>query len=465
MRPALRLPGSSVRTRTTLAATAVVTLLLTAAAWVLLLTLEGALTHNQDDASMARARDLAAVVAGGRLPDGLRGVGDDSLAQVVARDGTVLAASANIVGEPPVVPVTDSGPPSDVHTESVRDDGRDLETYRIRGVRVRSPDHGPVTVHVGTSTEAVSETVAALRGLLVVGVPTTALLLGLVTWVVVGRALAPVQAINARVAEITAADLTRRVPEPGTGDEIAQLATTMNAMLERLEDAARRQREFAADASHDLQSPLARFRTRLEVALANPSDSDWRALSEELLSDSQEMERLVRDLLFLARDDEAAAVTRPTSMLDLDDVVLEEASRLRATGPITVDTAAVSAAPVLGHRADLGRMVRNLLENAACHATSRVVVRLAATDGRVELVVADDGPGIPADQRHRVFDRFVRLDDARTRGSGGSGLGLAIVHTVAARHGGHVEVRDGAPGATFVVRLPLPGQSAAGGPG
>jgi signal transduction histidine kinase len=170
------------------------------------------------------------------------------------------------------------------------------------------------------------------------------------------------------------------------------------------------------------------------------------------------MERLVRDLLFLAREDETVDVTRPTSMVDLDDIVLDEAARLRGAAAVTLDTSAVSAAPVAGHRGDLGRMVRNLLENASAHAAGTVQVALSSTDGLVELVVADDGPGIPADQRDRVFDRFVRLDGARGRGTGGSGLGLAIVQTVAVRHGGSVEVADdGGPGATFVVRLPAAG--------
>lgn len=443
--------------RTTLAATVAVVLLLWAAAWVLLLTLEDALVRNQDDAVAARARDLAALVSAGRLPDPLRGVGDESLAQVVARDGTVLAASANIVGEPPVVAAEEAGRQGDVVTAEVRDDRQDVESYRVRGVAARSPGRGPVVVYVGTSTESVAETVATARGLLVAGVPATALLLGLLTWVVVGRALAPVQAINTTVGEITAADLTRRVPEPATGDEVARLAATMNAMLARLDAAGRRQREFAADASHDLQSPLTRFRTRLEVALAHPSTTEWSALAAELLADSAEMERLVRDLLFLAREDESVdGPARPTSLVDLDDVVLDEAARLRGSAAsVHLDTSAVSAAPVAGHRGDLGRMVRNLLENATGHAAGRVDVGLSATDGIVELVVADDGPGIPADQRDRVFDRFVRLDGARTRGTGGSGLGLAIVRTVATRHGGSVAVADDAgPGATFVVRLP-----------
>ena len=447
--------GLSVRTRTTLAATVAVTVLLTAAAWVLLLSLESALLHDRDEASRARARDLAGLVADGRLPSTIRGIGDDSFAQVIARDGSVSASSRNIVGQGAVLPLDAPGLLSGVHTVQARDDGADLETYRSWAVTTATPDGARVVVVVGSSAESVSEAVAELRGLLALGVPLTVLALGLLTWFVVGRALRPVHAINAEVAEISAADLTRRVPEPPTGDEVAQLAATMNAMLDRLEASARQQREFVADASHELQSPLARLRAQLEVASAHPGTTDWAQLAPELLADGAEMEALVRDLLFLARNDEAAArPDDPVELVDLDVVVLEEVARLRPTTGVPLDTSGVSAAPVRGSGAELGRLVRNLLENAARHATAQVVVSSATAGGRAELVVQDDGPGIPVDQRDRVFERFVRLDGARAHGSG-SGLGLAIVATIAARHHGTVAAagRDGG-GTAFTVRLP-----------
>ena len=447
--------GLSVRTRTTLAATVVVTVLLTVAGWVLIVSLESALLHDRDVAARARARDLAALVADGRLPGELRGVGDDSFAQVVAGDGSVVAASRNIAGEGAVLAKDAPGLLSGVHTLQARDDGADLETYRSWAVAATTPDGEPRVVVVGSSAESVSEAVGELRGLLLLGVPLTVLALALVTWFVVGRALRPVHAINAEVAEISAAELTRRVPEPSTGDEVARLAATMNAMLDRLEASARQQREFVADASHELQSPLARFRTQLEVAAAHPETTDWGRLSQALLADSAEMEGLVRDLLFLAKEDVSGPHPddREVQLVDLDDVVLEEASRVRSGSRVDVVTTGVSAAPLVGSRPQLRRLCRNLLENAVGAAASRVEVTLTSEPDGAVLVVQDDGPGIPPDQRSRVFERFVRLDESRARSSGGSGLGLALVSSIAGRHGGSAVVADSPVGARLVVRL------------
>ena len=449
-------PGwGSLRARTTLAATLVVAVTLVAAAWVLVVTLEQALTRSQDDAARTRARDVAALAAAGTLLRTLAPSNDDSFIQVVDDGGAVLAATSNVGGRPAAFSFAASrGAPVVRTVHGVRDD-QDLEDYRVWALRRGSPT-GEVTVYVATSLEFVADTVATLRGLLVVGVPVMTLLLAAVTWTVLGRALRPVESIRAEVADISDSGLDRRVPVPSGTDEIAQLARTMNEMLDRLETASRRQRAFASDASHELQSPLTRLRAQLEVALSHPEVTDWQALAGDLLADGAEMERLVRDLLFLARDDERPDRARPDDLVDLDDVVLEEVVRVRVGSAVQVLTAGVSAAPVRGSREQLVRMVRNLLENAERHAASRVEVSVSNGAGRVELVVADDGPGVPVAERARIFHRFVRLDDARSRDAGGSGLGLAIVDTIARRHGGTAEVSDGGVGATFVVRLPGP---------
>jgi signal transduction histidine kinase len=447
--------GGSVRLRTTAAATAVVLLTLAVGSWVLLSTLRGALADNQDDVARARADDLLTLAAAGRLPARLTSVGDDGFVQVVSATGGVVAATPQVLGRPPVATFVPTTGTATVQTvRGVRDDS-DLEDYRVWAVRGDSPS-GPVTVYVATSLELVSETVGTLRRLLLVGVPLVGLLMGVVTWLVVGRALRPVEAIRAEVTAISAGELDRRVPEPAGDDEIARLARTMNAMLGRLEAASARERAFTADASHELQSPLSSFRTQLEVALAQSPGPDWPRVAHELLDGSQGMERMVRDLLFLAREDEDAAVA-PQELVDLDDVVLEEAARARATSSVEIRTSAVSAAPVRGNREQLVRLTRNLLENAVHHAASRVELSLTTTDGEVRMTVHDDGPGVPAAARDRIFDRFVRADDARSRQTGGSGLGLSIVAAVARRHGGAVELvdpPDGATGAAFVLRLP-----------
>jgi signal transduction histidine kinase len=224
-------------------------------------------------------------------------------------------------------------------------------------------------------------------------------------------------------------------------------------MLDRLQAASERQRKFVADASHELQSPIAALRAQLEVAIAQPATTDWAATSSDLLAESRQMERLVRDLLFLARSDGEESVRR-IEPVDLDDIVLEEATRLRSTAQVGVDASGVSAAPLSGNRDELTRLVRNLLENAEHHAESRVRIRLTAEGREIILMVEDDGPGVPPAERERIFQRFTRLDEARSRHNGGTGLGLAIVKEIAERHGGTVCVENADPGARFAVRLP-----------
>ena len=165
------------------------------------------------------------------------------------------------------------------------------------------------------------------------------------------------------------------------------------------------------------------------------------------------MERLVRDLLFLARADTTPPAA--SGLVDLDDVVLEEVARIRDATALEIDTSAVSAAPVRGSRDDLARLVRNLLANACVHAASRVVVTTGQVGDAEVLVVEDDGPGVAAEHRARVFDRFYRADPVRTRDGAGTGLGLAIVRSVTEEHGGTVELDEAGAGARFVVRLPV----------
>jgi signal transduction histidine kinase len=268
---------------------------------------------------------------------------------------------------------------------------------------------------------------------------------------VTGRALRPVEEIRAEVASISEQDLHRRVPEPVAHDEIRDLARTMNGMLGRLDDAYDRQARFVSDASHELQTPIAALRTRLEVDLSHPERADWLDTEREALGDVTELQRLVEDLLVLARFPTDAKET-PRETVDLDDVVLREAQRIRTRGRVVVDLHGVSSGQVDGVAPQLQRVIRNLLDNAERHATSTVTLSVAERNNGVEVVVADDGPGIPPEDRARIFERFARLDDARTYGVG-TGLGLAIAREIVHAHGGTLTVEDGA-GARFVVRLP-----------
>jgi signal transduction histidine kinase len=207
-----------------------------------------------------------------------------------------------------------------------------------------------------------------------------------------------------------------------------------------------------SDASHELRSPIATIREHAEVALAHPGLTRTDELAAVVLEADRRLAALVDDLLLLARTDELSAGTRVP--VDLDDVVFRELAHARPNRDIDVDGRLVSAGRVMGDDRQLQRVVANLVDNAIRHAAGRVVISLRTVDGTVLLDVEDDGPGIALEDRERVFERFVRLDDARSRDDGGSGLGLAIVAAVVAAHGGSVRV-DSSPlgGARFVAQL------------
>jgi signal transduction histidine kinase len=442
--------GPSLRVRATAVATLLCALVLAAGGLLLVTTLDRHLTAGSDDLSRSRVRDLLDQAASGELPTVLRNVNDDAVAQVLAPDGTVLAASPNIEGKGPIVA---AGAPADGERRTIRaPDDSETEEYRV-WVQSGPGAGGQVTVVEGSSLEAVHEATATLRRTLLVGVPLAAVVLGLVIWLVLGGALARLDRIRAEVDAIGPDQLERRVPSDGRSDEVGRLAATMNRMLDRVDASAQRQRRLVADVSHDLQGPLAAQRVSLELALATPGSVDPELLRRDVLGPTGEMERLVDDLLVLAAADEGAPAD--TSAVDLDAVVLEEAARARHSGSATVDTTRVSAGPVRGNPSELRRVVRNLVDNAVTHAGSRVELRLESHAGHVVLDVMDDGPGVPANEREQVFERFHRGDPARTRGAAGTGLGLAIARSLAERAGGRLELLEGGPGARFRLTLPL----------
>jgi len=280
-------------------------------------------------------------------------------------------------------------------------------------------------------------------------------LIAAASWFMTGLALRPVAAITARVEEISSTTLHERVPEPAAGDEVAHLARTMNAMLERLESSASRQRQFVSDASHELRSPVATIRTELEVALLHPQHIDWADVAQNVLLEDARLERIVADLLVLARLDEEPALDRARAPeVDLDEVVRVEAARARR---LPVDVHQVGPAKVAGRTEELSRLVGHLLDNAARHGVHAVSIGVVGVPGAPTLLtVDDDGPGVPADQRTTVFERFGRLQEGRSRDQGGAGLGLAVVKRIAERHGGSVQVTDSPMGgARFIVDLPM----------
>ncbi|WP_255566474.1 cell wall metabolism sensor histidine kinase WalK [Iamia sp. SCSIO 61187] len=225
-------------------------------------------------------------------------------------------------------------------------------------------------------------------------------------------------------------------------------------MLDRLQQAQRRQRRFVSDASHELRSPIATLRQHAEVASEHPRRIPGDALAQTVRTEALRLQRLVDDLLVLARADEHTVASRRRPV-DLDDIVLDEVRHRQATTEVEIDATGVSAGAVDGDPDALGRVVRNLFDNAIRHAARRMTVSLAERSGTVHLVVEDDGPGVPPEDRHRVFERFVRLDDARGRDHGGSGLGLAIVAELVTAHDGAVTIGDATLGGARVeVTLP-----------
>jgi len=316
---------------------------------------------------------------------------------------------------------------------------------------------GPRIVLVARALVDVLDTTTVITRLLIIGLPLLVAVVALTTWFAVGRALAPVEAIRREVDAISAAQLHRRVPQPKADDEIGRLAATMNRMLERLESARNSQRRFVSDASHELRSPITVIRQHAEVALAHPDRVTAAELAEVVLAEQQRMQRLVEDLLLLARADEHVPLAREA--VDLDDLAFEEGHRLRSTTSKHVDTSGVSAVRVQGDADALRRVIRNVGENAARHASSRVDITLVERRNGVVLTIDDDGPGIPESERARVLHRFVRLDEARSRDEGGSGLGLSIVDEVVRAHGGSVLIEESPLGGAR-IQIALPVQAA-----
>ncbi len=305
---------------------------------------------------------------------------------------------------------------------------------------------------VGTTTAPMNRTVASIRNALLVGVPIVVALIGALVWWLTGRALGPVERIRREVAEISANALDRRVEEPNSGDEIERLATTMNEMLDRLESTHVRQRRFVSDASHELRSPLAAIVTRLEVEALHGDSTTRQDTLSSVQQDTERLQILIDDLLALARSDESRAgrLAAPMALVDLDDLVFRDVRARQQSAAI--DLSAVSSGTVRGIEADLSRLVRNLIDNAARHCSDRVHISLITQQDSVVLTVDDDGLGIDANERDRIFERFVRLDQARDRDAGGSGLGLAICREIAHAHNAEISV-DTSPqgGARFEV--------------
>jgi signal transduction histidine kinase len=449
---------TTIRVRQTLVALLVVGLALLVGGGLVLALVRRDLVGSAERAARQRAEETAALLRLGPLPAELPAGGEDRVVvQVVDPAGRVRSASADLRGEGPLLAARPGAEPV---TGTVQlPAGGERTDFRVVGLRAGGD--GAALVYAASSLEPAHEATAAAATGLAVAVPLLLLCVGVTSWRLVGRSLRPVEAIRAQVDQITPGQLDRRVPEPPGRDELSQLARTMNTMLDRLQRAQQRQRRFVSDASHELRSPLAAIRTRVEVGLAHPDRTDWVALARAVHRDGDRLDRLVDDLLTLAS---ASAADRAggaaLEVVDLDEVVLDEVEAIRARGAVAVDLAALSPVRLRSRPEQLRLIVRNLLDNAERHAAGRVEIGLSACGAAAELVVSNDGDPVPAAERERVFDPFHRLQPARDRASGGAGLGLAIVRDAVTAHGGRVWFADCADGAEVHVRLPVAGPAA-----
>ena len=452
-----RLPG--IRLRTTILATAVVAVALAVGAVLLIVVARRTVEISIEDAGVARAEAVAELARNDLLPQLIPTTGDVVAIQVIGADGELLAWSAGMGGSEPLV--DERMRPQQREEYQDRELGEDLE--ELLGFDLEGPlsivtvgaatPQGEATVVVASSLDT-EDTIDVILEVVVVGYPVLLVLVVLVTWWVTGRALHPVESMRVEAEQITGTDLHRRLPVPVGEDEIHRLAETMNRMLGRLEESAEQQRRFVGDASHELKSPVAAMRTMLEVAKANPGGVDVEQLTSDLLFEDLRLQRIVADLVTLARSDEQALVTEAREV-DLDDVIRGEAEASGRSG-VPIDTSDVVPVRVSGDPERLHQLLRNVLDNALRHAATGVWVTAATEDGSAVVSVSDDGSGVPDGERERVFERFVRLDSARSRDDGGTGLGLAVARAIARAHGGTLvvgEPRHG--GATFDLRLPL----------
>ncbi|WP_033342609.1 sensor histidine kinase [Catenuloplanes japonicus] len=387
------------------------------------------------------------------LPDTVPVAGTDVRVQVVDAQNRVHKSS---IGADRLT--------SMLHADELRDSTAG-ERVQIDGVRIGLA--GPVLIvseSTGTGDERrivlVAKSMADLfqsaryvRDALLIAFPLLVLVLAVVGWRVVGVTLRPVEALRRGAEEITGGGRAGRLPVPASRDEIHRLALTLNDMLQRLDTARARQRAFVADAAHELRSPLASMRVQLEVAQRLPDDTDWPAFIDDLMIDADRLSRLVDDLLLLARADDSAEAARRTAPVELGELLTDLTGRY----PAVVFTPPSEQFWVDGDADALRRAVANLLDNAGRHARATVALAVTTEGPRHLVTVTDDGPGIPAADRERVFDRFTRLDDARASNDGGSGLGLAIVREVVRLHRGAITLTDApasASGLRAEIRLP-----------
>lgn len=447
-----------VRRRSTAAAVAVVAAALLAGGLILLAMLDTTLTASTESAAQQKTQDVLAQLAVDRdIEDAMEYITATGHAgqyvQLIDAGGIVIAGSEpSAVGQPlsglrPEPGFTLIQRVSSLPNIGNNDDFHVVVTGALVGTE-------PVYVLVASSVQLQADTVATVAWLMLAAAPLLLVIVALAVWLLVGRSLRQVERIRVQVARINAERLDGRVDVPPTKDELEALALTMNTMLERLQASDQEQRQFVSDASHELRSPLATLSAGVEIAAADQSGTMWLQLKDDLAGETARMRFLVEDLLTLARTNDGG-LTRADADVDLDDVVDQEVRRLRAISRHKV-SADLTPVKIKGDARRLAQVFRNVLDNAERYAHSHIRISVHASGGGAVVAVDDDGYPIPEADRERVFERFVRLDESRSREAGGSGLGLAIAAGIMAAHHGAIRATETPEGeCRFVMIFPL----------
>jgi signal transduction histidine kinase len=451
------------------------------------------LTNSVDDYARSGASQVAALIDADRLPDPVPVAAGTITIQVLGPYGDITDVSADADRVVPIVPLNqaqalaDSGGAVLVH-------GAPFDMPPLLRVAVVSAEGGQLVIAAVPFSEA-SGSLSVVARALVIFTPVLFLVFTWAIWLVTGLTLRPIGALRRGAARVTATALPSDLPVPEARDEVRLLALTLNDMLSRLAAAQQRQRALVSDTAHELRSPIASIRTQLEVALDFPATQDWETTARDVHADVLRLARLAEDLLLLARLDEQTGLRRVSEPagagggrtgpgqlarrdLRVDLVSLSRSVVCRyadARVPVTVaaphdPVSETTDALVNGDQERLERLLVNLVDNAVRYAKSSVTVTVRRDGMWAELSVTDDGPGIPGPDRERVFGRFARLDDARSRDDdepGGAGLGLAIVRATAQAYGGTAylesasaelspagDISGSAPGLRAVVRFP-----------
>ncbi|BCW66985.1 two-component sensor histidine kinase [Arthrobacter sp. NicSoilB4] len=457
-----RRPSWGLRKRSTAAAVAVVAfaLLIGGIIWIALL--QSTLTASLDTASLRKAQNVIVELADHEVEDAaeyIRQTGDaGQYVQIIDASGHVAAASDPKAEQVPLTGLRPTpGQTQAQDVSSLPNIGNDDDFHVVAaGVQVGS---APYTVVVASSVQVQSDTVITVAWFLLAATPLLLAIVAVSVWLLVGRSLKQVERIRGQVARINADHLDGRVDVPRTNDELEALALTMNMMLERLQASDREQRRFVSDASHELRSPLATLSAGVEIAAADPSGAMWTQMKDVLAGETDRMRYLVEDLLTLAKANDGG-FTIEDAEVDLDDVVDQEIRRLRSASRHQV-TAEITPVRIRGDARRIGQVLRNVLDNAERHALSRIRVALRTTDAGAVITVDNDGDPVPEADRARIFERFVRLDESRSREGGGSGLGLAIAAGIMSAHRGTILAAEGPAGeCRFEITFPVPDPAA-----